>query len=154
MQDKIRKTVSYTTQSESETAELGIRFADFIRKNHSAFPFNVSLTGEMGGGKTAFVKGVLKGLGYNDRVTSPTFALCNRYDCGITVYHFDLYRLSSSEDVFASCIADTEDGDLLLIEWAEIAENCVPFDLYISFQYGDGDNKRIITFSEDVISGV
>lgn len=153
MQNKTIRPVSYITNSEAETAELGIRFAEYIKKNKSDLPYNVSLTGEMGGGKTAFVKGILKGLGYQDRVTSPTFALCNRYECGLTVYHIDLYRLSSAEDVFASCIADTEDGDLILIEWAEIAKDCVPFDLYVSFAYGDSDDKRIITLSEDVISG-
>lgn len=152
MQNKINHSVSFITKSESETFALGIKFAEYLVKNNSCFPYYVSLIGEMGSGKTAFVKGVLNGLGYQDRVTSPSYALCNRYDCGLTIYHIDLYRLSSADDVFTSCIADTEDGDILLIEWAKIAEDCVPFNLYVSFCYGDGDTCRIITFSEDVIS--
>ncbi len=81
----------------------------------------VAFTGNLGAGKTCFTAGLAKGLGFNGRVTSPTFALMNEY-CGgrLNVYHFDMYRISSWEDLYSSGFFDyAEQGGVVVAEWSE-----------------------------------
>lgn len=143
------KGFSLVSKSEGETFDLGKSMAEYLKKTapDRTSPFYVSLTGEMGCGKTAFVKGVIAGLGYGGNVTSPTFALCNKYSCDLTVYHMDLYRISDEDELFAAGLLDNDDADAVFAEWAEIAEDSMPFDLYVKFSYGSGIEERIIEFA-------
>ena len=138
------------SRSEKETNGLGRDLALYLKEIAPSrkSPFYVSLTGEMGCGKTAFVKGVLSGLGYGGNVTSPTFALCNRYECDLTVYHMDLYRIGDEDELFAAGLLDNDDADAVFAEWAEIADGSMPFELFIRFGYGEGTEERIIEFSK------
>lgn len=138
------------THSEAETNSLGRDLAEYLKDISASrnTPFYVSMTGEMGCGKTAFVKGVLAGLGYGGNVTSPTFALCNRYDCDLTVYHMDLYRIGDEDELFAAGLLDNDEADAVFAEWAEIAEGSMPFELFIRFSYGESVEERIIEFSK------
>ncbi len=105
----------------------------------------VNLFGEIGAGKTAFVKFVTKFLGVKEHVTSPSFVILNEYHSGtIPVYHFDLYRL---ENVGVKTICDelreySEGKILTFVEWADFSQDEVPFNrLEINVTYGDNDYR-------------
>lgn len=149
--------VLYRTSSEDETAALGSAFASYARSFSATGqgPLTVSLTGEMGCGKTAFVKGMMKGLGYSGLVTSPTFSLCNRYETGLIVYHLDLYRVTGGADeLFSAGLLDLEDADAVMVEWADLDDGAIDFTLRISFAYGEKENERQLVFSEDVLHDI
>ena len=80
--------------------------------------------GDMGAGKTHFTKGIAKYLGIDDEITSPTFALVNEYDGTLPLFHFDLYRIESYDDLYAIGFFDYLDrGGIIAAEWSEnIAE--------------------------------
>ncbi len=106
----------------------------------------VTLFGEIGAGKTAFVKLVTKYLGVKESVTSPSFVILNEYHSGIIpVYHFDLYRL---ENVGIRTIYDelreySEGKILTFVEWADFSQNEVPFNrLEINVTYGNNDYRE------------
>ena len=88
------------------------------------------LSGELGAGKTAFARGLAKGLGYEGRVTSPTFSIMNEYsdeESRLTMYHFDLYRLESDADLESIGYEDYFFGSgVSLVEWPERAEEAIP----------------------------
>ncbi len=90
----------------------------------------VALFGDLGAGKTAFTSGFVKGRGINAHVSSPTFALVNEYSSeGETVYHFDMYRITSWDDLYSTGFSDYLDaGQTLIIEWSENIENALPDD--------------------------
>ena len=80
--------------------------------------------GDMGAGKTHFTKGIARYLGIDDEITSPTFALVNEYDGAVPLFHFDLYRIESYDDLYAIGFFDYLDrGGIIAAEWSEnIAE--------------------------------
>ena len=88
--------MEYITNGEEETQELGRRLGE--RLGPGAV---VAFTGDLGAGKTAFTRGLAQGLGIQERVTSPTFTIVNEYEGGrLPLFHFDMYRLASSEELF------------------------------------------------------
>ena len=111
----------------------------------------VAFSGDLGAGKTAFTRGVLHGLGYEGRVTSPTFAIANEYETPtVKVAHFDLYRILDSEALFEIGFDEYLDGSrIVLIEWSENAADVLP-EAYktVHIAYGDADNDRRITIGE------
>lgn len=84
--------------------------------------------GPMGAGKTAFTRGLARGLGLEDPVSSPTFALVHQYGSGAkALYHFDMYRVESFDDLYSTGFFDYLDfGGILAIEWSEHIENALP----------------------------
>jgi tRNA threonylcarbamoyladenosine biosynthesis protein TsaE len=104
------------THSPEETIEFGRRLATEIRSGDV-----VALSGELGAGKTCLVKGIALGLGILQDVTSPTFTIIHEYRGALfPLYHIDLYRLDSSQEVIAVGIEEYLRGDgLTVIEWAE-----------------------------------
>ena len=130
----------------NDTKFLAQKFARLV-KNQGCF---VNLFGEIGAGKTAFVKLVADELGIKEKVTSPSFVILNEYhSASIPVYHFDLYRL---ENTGISTITDelreySEGKKITFVEWAEFSQNSLPFDrLDISIEYID-ENKRNFVFN-------
>lgn len=111
----------------------------------------VALFGGMGAGKTAFVRGFCKGVGYTGEVSSPTFAIVHEYVGGrVPVYHFDMYRIESEDDLYSCGYYDYLDEDgIVVVEWSENIESLLPDDcLRISFERDEGDeNSRIITIN-------
>lgn len=110
----------------------------------------INLYGEIGAGKTAFVKLVADALEVKEKVTSPSFVILNEYHTGsIPIYHFDLYRL---ENEGVSTIVDelreySEGKQITFVEWAEFSQDEVPFNhLKINVTYSD-DEARIYTFT-------
>ena len=103
------------TKSENETRG----FAKTIAEKLSAGDV-ILYTGEMGAGKTAFTKGIAEYFGTEEEVTSPTFALVHEYPGRVPVFHFDLYRISGFDDLYAIGFFDYLDrGGILAVEWSE-----------------------------------
>ena len=128
-----------------DTKALAYRFANLIRQE-GCF---VNLFGEIGAGKTAFVKFVAEALGIKEKVTSPSFVILNEYhSTSIPVYHFDLYRL---EHTGISTITEelreySEGRKITFVEWAEFSQGELPFErIEINVTYSD-DDSRIYEF--------
>ena len=145
--------MEYRSSSPEETFSLGEKIAKKLLPLCDDGCI-LRLEGEMGGGKTAFTKGLLSGLHYQGDVTSPTFSLCNCYEADVTVYHMDLYRLSGYEDLFSAGVLDhiEEKNALSVIEWADLAKDLLPEGIVIGFTYGDAENERILTLP-DILAG-
>ena len=126
-----------------ETIELGIKLGGSIKKGSV-----VAYFGPMGMGKTAFTHGLAEGLGIEQKqVSSPTFALVHEYK-GIKskLYHFDMYRISSWDDLYSTGYFDYLDaGETLAVEWSENIEGALPDDcIKVVFTQGKNENERII----------
>jgi tRNA threonylcarbamoyladenosine biosynthesis protein TsaE len=105
-----------------------------------------ALAGDLGAGKTQFVKGVVAGLESRAEVTSPTFVLVHEYEDGrLPVYHFDFYRLDNSEAVLRLGFDDYVFGDgVSLIEWADRYPDLIPKEAkWLSFEL-TGENRRLL----------
>ncbi len=138
----------YETNSSDETLALGEKLG------REATPGTViTLSGDLGVGKTVFAKGFAIGLGISDPITSPTFTILCEYDSGrIPLYHFDVYRIADPEEMFEVGFDDYICGDgVCLIEWAELIEELLPAQrtsIVIS-RDPDGDfDHRTITVEE------
>ena len=106
----------------------------------------VAFFGDLGAGKTTFIRALCQALGMDDEVTSPTFAMVHEYHSGpFPVYHFDMYRVDGEESLFSTGYYDYLDQGLMLIEWSENIESLLPPDairLYLT--YGEQEGERII----------
>ena len=138
--------MEYTTHSPEQTEALGADYAKTLCPGDI-----VAFSGDLGAGKTAFVRGVLRGLGYPGRVTSPTFAIANEYNTPAgAVVHFDLYRLPNSEALVEIGFDEYLDGRrIVLIEWSEHATDMLPAThKTIRICYGSDENTRVIALGE------
>ena len=111
----------------------------------------VALFGGMGMGKTAFARGLAKGLGYEGEVSSPTFAIVHEYRGGrLPMYHFDMYRVTDWDSLYSTNFFEyCESGGVCRVEWSENIENALPEGyIKITLCQGDNENSRIITTEE------
>lgn len=107
--------IQYITNSEEETLCAAAEFASKLREGDI-----ILYEGEMGAGKTAFTKGIARYLEVDDEVTSPTFALVHEYNGKLPLFHFDLYRISGYDDLYAIGFFDYLDrGGIIAAEWSE-----------------------------------
>lgn len=103
----------------------------------------IALFGGLGMGKTAFTRGLCRGLGVNDGVSSPTFALVNEYHGKYNIYHFDMYRVTSWDDLYSTGFFDYLDNGVLVIEWSENIEGALPENaIRINISKGESDDER------------
>ena len=133
----------YVTNSEEETEALGARLAAVLTPGTV-----VAFTGDLGAGKTAFTRGLARGLGVTDRVTSPTFTIVNEYEGGrLPLFHFDMYRLDGADELFHIGWEDyLARGGVCAVEWSEnVAEAIEDGAVRVFMVRGDGDDDRIIT---------
>lgn len=132
----------YTVSSPAETEALGERIASGLKGGEV-----LALFGGMGMGKTVLTRGIARGLGITEGVSSPTFALVHEYRGRLTVYHFDMYRVTGWDDLASTGFFDDLDtGAVLIVEWSENIENALPPDaVRIFFKRGKTDNERIIS---------
>ena len=129
----------FITNSAEETERLGERIASKLKGMEV-----IALFGGLGMGKTAFTRGLARGLGADDVVSSPTFALVNEYSGRVPVYHFDMYRVTSWDDLYSTGFFDYLDTGVLIIEWSENIEGALPENaLRITISRGENDNQRI-----------
>ncbi len=108
----------------------------------------VAFTGDLGAGKTAFVRGMAQGLGIQSRVVSPTFTIVNEYEGGkLPLFHFDMYRLTSAEELFDIGWEDfLSRGGICAVEWSEnIRDALEPGTIFVDIRRGNGEQERIIT---------
>lgn len=135
--------MTYVTNSPAETEALGQRLAETLQPGDV-----IAYTGDLGAGKTAFTRGLARGLGITERITSPTFTIVNEYLGGrLPLFHFDMYRLGSSEELYEIGWEDyLARGGVCAVEWSEIVadaleEPCIRVDI----RQGEIENQRKIT---------
>ena len=112
----------------------------------------VAYRGGLGMGKTAFTRGLARGLGCRGRVTSPTFTIVNEYSGKTPLFHFDMYRLDSSDALFDIGWEDyLERNGVCAVEWSENVADALPEDtIYVTIARGPGETDRIITIEGSV----
>ena len=133
-------TTTLTTHSESETAAAGRELAATLAPETA-----VLLFGDLGAGKTAFVRGLAEGLGADPSdVSSPTFTLIQEYRGGrLPLLHVDLYRLDDSREIDDLGLEELGSGGVVAIEWAEKLPRPIPGSVAVRIEHGDGDTRRI-----------
>lgn len=140
------------TKSTGETFKLGEKFAKKLKGGDV-----VCMYGELGSGKTTFVKGLVKGLGIDKTITSPTFILMRQHDVLNnskriqTLYHLDLYRLENVKDIkgigFEEILNDK--NGVVVIEWAEKAKDLLPDKrIDLNFEYIDENRRRVVIYGK------
>ena len=108
--------MTYPSNSEAESEALGERLARSLPEGSAV----IALYGELGAGKTAFVRGLARGLGIDDAVVSPTFTIVNEYYGKRDLFHFDMYRLRDSDELFDIGWEDyLRRGGVCAVEWSE-----------------------------------
>ena len=134
--------MQFHTHSEAETEALAERLAPQLRPGTV-----IAFTGDLGAGKTAFTRGLARGLGIRDRVSSPTYTIVNEYEGDVPLFHFDMYRLGSSEELFDIGWEDYLDrGGILAVEWSERVADALEAPLRISIIRDPAEeNSRLIT---------
>ena len=133
----------FVSNSEEETEALGRRLGEILDQSTV-----VAFTGDLGAGKTAFIRGLAKGLDIPDRVTSPTFTIVNEYEGGrLPLFHFDMYWLSSADELFDIGWEDyLGRGGVCAVEWSEnVADALEEPYIRVDIQRGSADSQRVIT---------
>ena len=135
--------MEYFSESEQQTRQIAAAYAKTLTPGDV-----VAIKGDLGAGKTAFVKGLAEGLGRNVRVQSPTYAYMNDYG---GLYHFDCYRLSSGEDCEALGLTDYFYADgICAVEWAENVADVLPQTVKTVRIEKTGEFSRKITIEGNI----
>ena len=114
--------IQYQSNNETETEAIGEALAARLRAGDV-----VAYLGDLGAGKTAFTRGLARGLGFQGRVTSPTFTIVNEYEGKIPLFHFDMYRLGDEEELFDIGWEDyLTRGGVCAVEWSERVFRALP----------------------------
>lgn len=115
---------NYTSNSAADTKKIAAELVNTLNPGSI-----ICMYGDLGAGKTAFVQGMAAALGIDEPVTSPTFTIVNEYYGKMPLYHFDVYRIGSSDEMFEIGFDEYIDGDgISVIEWAELIEDILPED--------------------------
>ena len=138
---KKEKTLEYITHSPAETEAVGEALAKTLRPGTV-----LAFRGDLGAGKTAFTRGLGRGLGCTERVTSPTYTIVNEYTSGrLPLFHFDMYRLRSSEDLFDIGWEDyLERGGVCAVEWSENVADALDGAIWITIEKTGENSRRIL----------
>ena len=123
--------MTYVTNSPAETEALGQRLAETLQPGDV-----IAYTGDLGAGKTAFTRGLARGLGITERITSPTFTIVNEYLGGrLPLFHFDMYRLGSSEELYEIGWEDyLNRGGICAVEWSETVAEALESPIYVKIE--------------------
>ena len=132
--------MQYITKSPAETEAIGAALGKIIAPGTV-----IAYRGDLGAGKTAFTRGLAKGLGCTGIVTSPTYTIVNEYLGGrIPLFHFDMYRLRSSDDLFDIGWEDYLDrGGVCAVEWSENVDDAMEDAIYITIEKLGEESRRI-----------
>ena len=132
----------YTSNSPADTEAFGERLAQRLRPGDT-----VAFTGPLGMGKTALTRGLARGLGCRGRVTSPTFTIVNEYNGRVPLFHFDMYRLETPDELYDIGWDDyLERGGVCAVEWSERVADALPPDaICVDVARGETDGSRVIT---------
>ena len=140
--------MNFLTHSPGETEKLGEALALRLRPGDV-----VAYRGDLGAGKTAFTRGLAKGLGVREPVTSPTYTIVNEYTSGrMPLFHFDMYRLHSADDLFDIGWEDyLERGGVCAVEWSENVEEALESPIRVTIRHSEqGPDCREITIEGGV----
>jgi tRNA threonylcarbamoyladenosine biosynthesis protein TsaE len=136
----------FISRNEKETEALGARLARSIPGGAV-----IAMYGDLGAGKTAFVRGMAQGLELDCRVSSPTFTIVNEYRSGkgFPVYHFDFYRINNISEAFDIGTDEYFGGDgICLIEWPEKIREILPDDCFKVFVHADAEGNRTVEIED------
>lgn len=138
--------MTFVTHSPEETERLGEKLAKKLTPGTV-----LAYRGELGAGKTAFTRGLARGLGYTDPVTSPTYTIVNEYLGGrLPLFHFDMYRLSSAEDLWDIGWEDYLDrGGVCAVEWSENVAEALPDAITVTIRKVDDTTRQITVEGAD-----
>lgn len=129
-------------ENEEQTREIGFKLGQLLTPKSV-----VCLIGDLGAGKTTMTKSLAKSLEVDDDITSPTFTIVNEYEGKIPLYHFDVYRIGSSDEMYDIGFDEYINGDgVCIIEWANLIEDILPDEyLYIEMNYKESGREMILT---------
>ena len=133
------------SHSPEDTEDIGARLAEQLEPGAV-----VAFTGDLGAGKTAFTRGLARGLGIPDRITSPPFTIVNEYEGGrLPLFHFDMYRLGSADELFDIGWEDyLRRGGVCAVEWSENIADALEEDaVRVDIRRGASDQERVITIA-------
>lgn len=132
--------MKFTTYSPEQTEQVGERLGKALRGGEI-----VAYRGELGAGKTAFTRGLARGLGISARVTSPTYTIVNEYVGGrLPLFHFDMYRLGSSDELFDIGWEDyLARGGVCAVEWSENVEDAMDGAIFVTLEKCAEDVREI-----------
>lgn len=132
--------MQFITKSPEETERLGERLGKTLRGGEV-----IAYLGDLGAGKTAFTRGLARGLGISMRVTSPTYTIVNEYTGGrLPLFHFDMYRLGSSDELFDIGWEDyLLRGGVCAVEWSENVRDAMEDAITVSIEKTDDETRRI-----------
>ena len=132
--------MTFTTTTPAETEAIGAALAKILTPGAI-----LAYRGDLGAGKTAFTRGLAKGLGCTDMVTSPTYTIVNEYLSGrLPLFHFDMYRLASSDDLWDIGWDDYLDrGGVCAVEWSENVSDAMENAVFVTIEKIGEDTRRI-----------
>ena len=132
--------MQYISNSPQETEAIGFALGQILTPGAI-----IAYRGDLGAGKTAFTRGLAKGLGYADSVTSPTYTIVNEYLGGrLPLFHFDMYRLHSSDDLWSIGWDDYLDRNgVCAVEWSENVDDAMENAICVTIEKLEGDSRRI-----------
>ncbi|MBQ3040352.1 MAG: tRNA (adenosine(37)-N6)-threonylcarbamoyltransferase complex ATPase subunit type 1 TsaE [Clostridia bacterium] len=139
---------TYNTFSPEETEKIARTFA---KKLDKGTPHFIAMYGDLGVGKTAFVRGLASVLAPTARVKSPTYTVVNEYKgAGLPLYHFDVYRIEDEDDLYSVGFYEYLQKGICVTEWSENIESSIPKNAYrVKIERGKNpENERIITIEE------
>ena len=133
--------MEYITNSPEETEKVGVALGKILEPGTV-----IAYRGDLGAGKTAFTRGLARGLGYADMVTSPTYTIVNEYLGGrLPLFHFDMYRLASADDLWDIGWEDyLERGGVCAVEWSENVDDAMENAIYITIYKTGEESRRIV----------
>ena len=143
--------MQYISNSPGETEAIGFALGQILTAGTI-----VAYRGDLGAGKTAFTRGLARGLGYADAVTSPTYTIVNEYLGGrLPLFHFDMYRLRSSDDLWGIGWDDYLDrGGVCAVEWSENVEDAMEDAIFVTIEKLGGDSRRITMEGGDILAAL
>ena len=132
--------MTFLTNSPAETEAVGAALARVLPAGTI-----LAYRGDRGAGKTAFTRGLARGLGYTDPVTSPTYTIVNEYLGGrLPLFHFDMYRLGASDDLWYIGWEDYLDrGGICAVEWSENVDDAMENAVYVTIEKTGEESRKI-----------
>ena len=141
----------YETSSPAQTEAVGAALGAVLQPGTI-----IAYTGDLGAGKTAFTRGLARGLNCTDRVTSPTYTIVNEYLSGrLPLFHFDMYRLASSDDLFDIGWEDyLRRGGVCAVEWSENVDDAMEDAIYVKIEKTGEETRHITIEGGDQIADI